>query len=129
MRILIIGNGFDLAHDLPTKYSDFMDFVEIYILYEHDIDKEDLLETCSGDDRSELQIDFIKCLRKLWIEKRDIFNEFANLINDNVWYIHFNNVKNKMLKEGKDCWIDFEAEISKIVEEFDDIYHKMLIEE
>lgn len=24
--ILILGNGFDLAHSLPTRYSDFMEF-------------------------------------------------------------------------------------------------------
>ena len=28
MNILIIGNGFDLAHGLPTKYDDFLDFCE-----------------------------------------------------------------------------------------------------
>ncbi|MBQ9437356.1 MAG: hypothetical protein IJU50_03415, partial [Lachnospiraceae bacterium] len=28
MRILVIGNGFDLAHGLKTGYSDFMAFVE-----------------------------------------------------------------------------------------------------
>ena len=27
MNILIIGNGFDLAHKLPTKYTDFLDFL------------------------------------------------------------------------------------------------------
>ena len=27
MNILVIGNGFDLAHGLPTKYGDFLDFV------------------------------------------------------------------------------------------------------
>lgn len=24
MKILVIGNGFDLAHSLPTSYSDFL---------------------------------------------------------------------------------------------------------
>lgn len=28
MNILMIGNGFDLAHGLPTKYTDFLEFVE-----------------------------------------------------------------------------------------------------
>ena len=27
MNVLIIGNGFDLAHGLPTKYSDFVNAV------------------------------------------------------------------------------------------------------
>ncbi|MDE6664272.1 MAG: bacteriophage abortive infection AbiH family protein, partial [Lachnospiraceae bacterium] len=26
MNILVIGNGFDLAHELPTKYTDFLFF-------------------------------------------------------------------------------------------------------
>ena len=29
MNILIVGNGFDLAHGLPTKYGDFLKFVEV----------------------------------------------------------------------------------------------------
>lgn len=29
MNILVIGNGFDLAHGLPTTYSDFLKFFEI----------------------------------------------------------------------------------------------------
>ena len=28
MNLFIIGNGFDLAHDLPTKYSDFREFLK-----------------------------------------------------------------------------------------------------
>lgn len=28
MNILIIGNGFDLAHGLPTKYDNFLDFCD-----------------------------------------------------------------------------------------------------
>lgn len=31
MKILIIGNGFDLAHDLPTSYSHFLDFIRAWI--------------------------------------------------------------------------------------------------
>ena len=29
MNILVIGNGFDLAHGLPTKYEDFLEFIKI----------------------------------------------------------------------------------------------------
>lgn len=28
MQTLIIGNGFDIDHNLPTKYKDFLSFVE-----------------------------------------------------------------------------------------------------
>lgn len=29
MNILVIGNGFDLAHGLPTKYEHFLEFVKV----------------------------------------------------------------------------------------------------
>ena len=28
MQTLIIGNGFDIDHNLPTKYKDFLGFIE-----------------------------------------------------------------------------------------------------
>lgn len=28
MNILVIGNGFDLAHGLPTKYTDFFKMID-----------------------------------------------------------------------------------------------------
>lgn len=33
MNILIIGNGFDLAHGLPTKYEHFLKFMYSFIEY------------------------------------------------------------------------------------------------
>ena len=31
MTILVIGNGFDLAHHLPTRYCDFLNFIRAFI--------------------------------------------------------------------------------------------------
>ena len=30
MTILVIGNGFDLAHHLPTQYCDFLNFIKAF---------------------------------------------------------------------------------------------------
>ena len=43
MNILLIGNGFDLAHGLPTKYTDFLKWILgqysfFYILKKQDAD-------------------------------------------------------------------------------------------
>lgn len=35
MNILLIGNGFDLAHGLPTKYADFIDWIEGYYAFRY----------------------------------------------------------------------------------------------
>lgn len=35
MNILILGNGFDLAHHLPTSYKDFLEFENfVYMIYQ-----------------------------------------------------------------------------------------------
>ena len=31
MNILVIGNGFDLAHGLKTSYEDFLNFTQHYL--------------------------------------------------------------------------------------------------
>ena len=36
MNILIIGNGFDIAHGIPSSYKNFLDFVGIFkSIYEY----------------------------------------------------------------------------------------------
>lgn len=38
-NILVVGNGFDLAHGLPTRYMDFMDYLSmVETLYKNKID-------------------------------------------------------------------------------------------
>ncbi|SFU60976.1 Bacteriophage abortive infection AbiH, partial [Clostridium sp. DSM 8431] len=34
MNILVIGNGFDVAHGLPTRYIDFIKFLKYFIYYD-----------------------------------------------------------------------------------------------
>ena len=36
LNLLVIGNGFDLAHGLPTRYSDFLDFLTLCLKEWHD---------------------------------------------------------------------------------------------
>ena len=35
MNILVLGNGFDLAHKLPTAYEDFLNFTDAFIEYKN----------------------------------------------------------------------------------------------
>lgn len=42
-NILVIGNGFDLAHGLPTTYNDFLEFAERVIhIFEFPASKSEL---------------------------------------------------------------------------------------
>ena len=107
MNLLIIGNGFDLAHGLPTQYKDFLKFVNeandyynnFYPKYE-DVTKKD-------KEGKEFFDYFIE------LNKNDDFEYIAELCKlsfDNFWFKYFNNISNRT-----NTWIDFETEISKVV--------------
>ena len=118
MNILVIGNGFDLAHNLPTGYKDFLRFTECFEEFKsfrsvipnqlHAIkDTKDLqifnylIELFNKADTSELHETLIK--------------EIDFLITNNTWIDHFKKIN---ISQG---WIDFEKEISNVVQTFDSL--------
>lgn len=113
MNILVIGNGFDLAHGLPTKYEDFLKWIEV-ILQIISIDEEDDLNSIDWKNISTT----IKCIieknRSSIVKKKDVWDK---LFEKNIWIRYF--LDNKIFL--KDNWIDFESEISKVIQslEFD----------
>ena len=58
MNILMIGNGFDLEHDLPTQYVDFLKFVEKFSFTYRWV-KNMPIELCTIDDEY-LKLIYIK---------------------------------------------------------------------
>ena len=136
MKILLIGNGFDLEHGLPTSYMDFLDFCQrverIYTLnpevtpeiYERNnledwkgnvVLKENLraaFESRKYQDRlPENAVDD----REPVVGSNALFNEIHNCLRGNPWLKYFENVKKTMGRS----WIDFEAEINRIVQQLD----------
>ena len=105
MNILVIGNGFDLAHQLPTKYSDFLVFIQALQRYKAGTEEKD----------SKYYHFFFSLSHK----KQVVFQEICSLSNNNTWLQHFLQIYEKRLKSGKDGWIDFESEISTIIQAFD----------
>lgn len=102
MNILIIGNGFDLAHGLPTTYKDFLDFTNIY-----------QGGSCSEPTKTREIRFYFENLKK---EKSQIYTELGNLINGNTWLKYFNSVYEERNRNGKTGWIDFESEISELIQ-------------
>lgn len=60
MNIIVLGNGFDLAHGLPTRYTDFLKY-------------------CRDYDDNHMPIS----------DDQDVANEFAEYINKNIWLTYF----------------------------------------
>lgn len=119
MNILLIGNGFDLAHHLPTKYPDFLEFVKVI---------KQILKICNGQDMGDIDWGNINVQVKELIKpnmgnvRNNLFSQsemWNDLIGNNVWIEYFLQC-DSFLKEN---WIDFESEISRIIKIIDNDIH------
>lgn len=113
MKILIIGNGFDLAHNLPTSYKDFIDFANVFVNYKVEPHIENLI--CKIKNNS------LKCKLRYFFsnvnptsrKNSEILRRLTSYTSENVWISHFR------INDYPSKWIDFEAEIKKIIMELD----------
>lgn len=146
--ILILGNGFDLAHGLPTKYSHFLEFcrrVNMIWYYGSSNDektinvfKEQLIN--NWETTTTIKDAFLKECDKIRninpTGKIPVIRDISNLISDNIWYRYFIKIYEDSCMKGEN-WIDFESEIRliiKIVDEsslsltdfFDDVIKKII---
>lgn len=101
MKILVLGNGFDLDHNLPTSYISFLHFCNSVL----DMDNPNLLENLT-----EVQLTYIDILK----DNPEIKDTFLCFIKNNHLLNYFNN---RLEKQGEN-WIDFEREIKSIITEF-----------
>ncbi len=147
LTILILGNGFDLAHGLPTRYSDFLEFcqrVEAIWTYKIGIDYKRIRAGFHDSWIKNWEIDktikeaiwkqFICRITghtaeqriRLWnlsgfkASEDDIRElvEIHRLLSDNIWYHYFVKLYRNELVKGVN-WIDFESEIRFIIQEVD----------
>lgn len=125
MNMLIIGNGFDLAHDRPTTYSDFLQFL-IYILFAKDFRGDRPRFETSLDIKCESVKHYIlssfdtrksPCTETVW-NKNPVVQEIYECLDKNVWYEYFSLIQKRSLINGKN-WIDFEEEILEVINFFD----------
>lgn len=103
MKILVLGNGFDLDHNLPTSYMDFLNFCN-YTLNMDNPDSQYLGKL------KEAQTSYIDILKNC----DGIKDTFLSFIKNNHLLTYFNN---RINKQGNN-WIDFEREIKNIISEF-----------
>jgi len=122
MKLLLLGNGFDLNHKFPTSYIDFLNTVNYLI----DADKstiatiedvfgnEDLQEKCKNiKDAYEVHA---RVYDEISLEKEEI-EQMVEKARNNYWF--------KYLSESiaeKQTWIDFEKEIVRVLEAFENFF-------
>lgn len=120
MNILVIGNGFDLWHGLPTRYSDFVNFIKVL---------KSMLPDCG--EREFINAKAVSPLCKDYPQFESLFMDFhsnrschSNQIQEimtslenNSWLNYFTgrNISNKN-------WTGFEGDIAKAINVYN-TYH------
>lgn len=109
----MIGNGFDLEHGLPTKYTDFLKFIKDFNQAYYSPHNTTALQ--------EFESIYFSAAFRSGISPSDhetIINALRKLIYGNLWINYFIKVHDEhlFLKEN---WIDFESEISSVVQAMD----------
>ena len=148
MNILVLGNGFDLAHGLPTKYTDFLEWAKIideticdikstYHIDEFKVDsfKKEIIKVGEFGkvDVAKQQIDIemrlFASIKNIRIREYIIKilklwgNKEVDLINELHYLLHENIwIEYFLNNEGfnKENWIDFESEISSVIRVLDE---------
>jgi hypothetical protein len=114
MNILVIGNGFDLAHGLPTKYGDFLDSVEAVKLFNNGYNK--FLENLKNDKKElykkVLPLENDNRLKEGYVE------DLNKYIENNFWIEHFLEIRASKREIGEN-WIDFETEIGDVLKKLE----------
>lgn len=113
-KILILGNGFDLAHFLPTKYEHFITAMRAV----EDADSNESLPFDSIFHELLGDKDFFLSKTKEMYRTEEVAISIEKLIvlknklSNNGWFQYFKDY----LDSGIDTWIDFENEIKNVLD-------------
>lgn len=127
MNILLIGNGFDLAHGLPTKYTDFLEFVKMF----KTIKEKNIFNDAGSISKAGCNVDNKKLHKAIRLtilykannsELEKDSKELLGYIDHNFWIDYF--LQCPMYQ--KENWIDFEGEIKDVIESFDNNIHNSI---
>ena len=124
MKLLLIGNGFDLYHKFPTKYENFLHVVNFLI--DNYTDSINTVGEVLGDGR-------LSSIDKLISESyalynvgydaqeldKDIVIDLIDKAKNNLWFSYLSKAFNKDLG-----WIDFEKEIQTVLNVFKCFFEK-----
>ncbi|MBQ6884249.1 MAG: hypothetical protein IJN56_00765 [Clostridia bacterium] len=122
MNLLLLGNGFDLYHDLPTKYINFLNTVNFLknntltdIKTIGDVFGNKKLNSVDKEISNSYNI-YREIYDKVEIDLNDI-DRLINLAENNIWFTYLSKSLEKDI-----TWIDFEKEISAVINVFYELF-------
>jgi len=121
LTILVVGNGYDRALNLPTSYVHFLSFaryVKWFVSEDYKIGKKEV-ESFGVDSRiAELINNQMGNVQNNLFTQR---KELKQVCDRNFWLEYFIQKQESLVKQGKDRWVDFETEITKIVSKLSNV--------
>jgi len=135
MNILLIGNGFDLEHKLPTSYRDFLEFSKrLLIIYTYNYEADFSTYKMDNLDNWEMNNDLKDILANAFKERsyteplrnkittpNNALNDMYALLYNNIWFEYF---LKQYINIGEN-WIDFESEISRVIQHLNHVRNKL----
>lgn len=124
MNILLLGNGFDLYHKLPTRYDNFLHTID-FLVKNYKPEMKTIADVF-GDSRLQNEDDFIcECYKthKIVYENTTLddgtVEQLINLSKDNLWFRYLLKIF-----DNKIGWIDFEREVAFVINAFKTFFKK-----
>lgn len=126
--LLIVGNGFDLYHGLPTRYIDFLKFISYWSIFWDNYNGEAKAQVCTPF-RVKLseQNEIIEESMRDFASHQGYYKyehlEFIDSHIDNLWIQYF--LKKQLSSVN---WIDFEGEIYNVLKLVEEYYSEFIPE-
>ena len=129
MDILLLGNGFDLYHKLPTKYINFLNTVKFLQENFNETDMQTIGKVFNDERLYGIDSGIKECYEKYYTTYSNFplnietTKKLIELADKNVWFKYLSQLINKDI-----TWIDFEKEIEKVVRAFEHYFENEYIE-
>lgn len=111
--MLVIGNGFDLAHGLETRYTNFLDFINVKAGGTIAPPKDSAIHCCKN---------YRDSLATNDLTVSSLFDCLDSI--GNIWIGYFNFLRINKRLEGREDWIDFEKEIEVVIKQIENLILK-----
>ena len=121
-NMFVMGNGFDIEHEIPSTYKNFLIFVRVFEelidALKYDSSLRELKEREAFEKISSIPMKYIKLSP---IAREDIFkegticNEFMISVNNNIWIAYFQKRMDENINVEHYNWVDIETEISHVI--------------
>lgn len=114
-NVLLVGNGFDLAHGLLTKYDNFLFLMKNWGKFL--IEKEKLKNVLYDKNMFDGKNEYSRYLINRNSFNEDNIRQLGNIIKNNLWVDYYRKCEAEI-----DGWIDFEREVYPVLNLFENIF-------